>query len=101
MKAVRWLFVFLFYVAAELVSPAAAAPLETLDGEAEESIHLAGQARRPRLGAARRAPAAPRARPTAVRSSRPAPILRATARSGPVQKLPVPASESAAAPEDH
>jgi hypothetical protein len=101
-KAARWLFVFLFYLAAELISPSAAMPLEALDGEAEESIHLAGQTRHTRVGAARRAPAAAQTKTAALRPSRPTPAPRTAAtRGGPVRKVPAPVPESASAPEDH
>jgi hypothetical protein len=104
MRPVRWLLVFLFYVAAELMSPAAAAPFEGLDGEAEESIHLSGQRRLPRLAVARRRPEAAVAHAAQVRSER----LRAfrsmaRARSNPLREArpPVADSASAPAPEDH
>jgi hypothetical protein len=100
---VRWILVFLFYAAAELMSPAAAAPHEALDGEAEESIHIAGQRRillpavtRPRSTTAmvRRTAQVRAPRPRAVRGL-------ATARSAPVRKAVPVIAGSASASEDH
>jgi hypothetical protein len=99
MKAARWLLVFLFWVAADLSTPLAGLPLEALDGEAEEAIHLAGRARAPQLAAARRPPVTGEARDPR-RRPRPGPAVGAVAaHARPVRKVPAPVPESA--PEDH
>ena len=99
MKPLRFVLVFFFYVAAELMSPTAGSPVESLDREAEESVQLTGQRRVARLVAERRAPAIAVA---SVRSATPRsdPHL-ARARGNPVRKVPAPAPESPSAPEDH
>jgi hypothetical protein len=97
MNAVRWVLVVLLYVAAELSSPLMLTPLETFDGEAEESIHLVGRARAGRLAVARRKPVTGDAR-AALRRSRPRPVSAVT-RSPSTRKVPAPVPESESAPE--
>jgi hypothetical protein len=102
MKVARWVLVFVLYLAAELLGASAPPLLEALDGEAEESIHRAGQTRLTRVDAARRSPAATRTTAATLRSMRPAPVSpAAVSRSTPVPKTPASVPESASASEDH
>jgi hypothetical protein len=101
MKMLRWLLVFAFWVAADLSSPVALAPLEAFDGEIEESIHRPGH-RQNRF----RAPARNRhvaATATAVLARRRPPVVenRAETHDRAARKVPAPAADCASCPEDH
>ena len=102
MTVVRFILVFLFYVAAELMSPVAATAVEVMDGEAESSQH-GGQRRLSRVAAAKDHAATERrdaALRAARRASAPAPA-RAPARGDAPRKVPAPVPESPPAPDDH
>jgi hypothetical protein len=101
MRPMRWIVVFCFYLAAELLSPVAAAPIQMVDGEAEESVQLAGQRRLARPVAERGSPAGAEV-VAASRSAAPrsAPNL-GRPRVNPVRKVPAPVPESSPAPEAH
>jgi hypothetical protein len=99
MTFARWLFVILFYVAADLASPLAGVSTEALDGEAEEAIQLAGRARVRRAAEPRRAPTGEETR---ARHQRPGPVpavATVSVHAGPARKIPSPVPEPA--PEDH
>lgn len=103
MTSLRLVLVFLLYLAAELVSPVAATPVEAFDGEAEESLLHAGPRRVARLAAERRSPIAAdlvaTSSSSAIRSTTPQ-ISRP--RANPVRKIPAAAPPDASpAPQDH
>jgi hypothetical protein len=103
MKAVRWVLIFLFYVAAELMSPVAVTPVEILEGEAE--LHQAGQRRVGRVVMVYDHPATDR-RDVALRPTRlfaaaaPSPH-RAWIRPESPRKIPAPVPAPPSAPDDH
>ena len=101
MRPMRWIAVFCFYLAAELLSPVAAAPVQMVDGEAEESVQLAGQRRLARLVAERRSPATVDVEATSRSAAPRSASNLARPRVNPVRKVPAPVPESSPAPEDH
>jgi hypothetical protein len=101
MSVLRWVLVFLFYLAADLSSPVMLTPLEAFDGEAEESIHRAGHRRNRLLAPNRHQPGAATTNAVLARP-RPTPAApRVEAFDGAARKVPAPAADSASSPEDH
>ena len=101
-RALRWLLIFLFYLAAELSSPLMLAPIEAFEGEAAEAVQRAGHHREMKVAVARQ----PRAAGGAVAVvGGPAPTsvpIRARTHAPAARKIPgAPASEPAPSPEDH
>ena len=101
-RALRWLLIVLFYLAAELSSPLMFSPIEAFEGEAAVAVQRAGHHRETR-GARAQPPREARGAVTLV--GRPAPRsvqIRARTHDPAARKIPgTPVSEPAPSPEDH